>query len=153
MPGNTSFSPCVRTEEVQAPVCFMVQGWVIFELEKATVESKWFVEAESRTCQRQSHPIQAIQDLPVPLTSKGRAGAENNQARSHRICLSWHTGWGVRGEKLAEGNTCFPMSHQCLFSQCWQQSQPPPPGSDTLFPLGKDAPVPVSCQHPEQDET
>lgn len=49
MLGNTSFSSCVWTQEVQAPVCFMAQGWVVFDFEKPTVESKWFVEAESST--------------------------------------------------------------------------------------------------------
>lgn len=44
-------------------------------------------------------------------------------------------GKGVRNEKLAEGNTCFPSSHLCLWSQCWQQL--PVPGTSswgqTLF--------------------
>lgn len=61
------------------------------------------------------------------------------------------TGWGARHEKLADGNRCFPFSHQCIWSQCWQQLPVPATSSwgQTLFnPLGKETPSPVSCQHP-----
>lgn len=37
VPWNTSY---VWTQEVQAPVCFMAQGLVVFDLEKTRVKTK-----------------------------------------------------------------------------------------------------------------